>query len=223
MKIHHSVIQFVSEAVGTFLMVFFAAGSVMVEELSNGLITPLGIALSPGIVVMTVVYAISHISGAHINPAVTFRLALTKHFRWKDVPVYWSAQLIGAVLAAVMLRMMLGLVAGMGGHSPSGTVAQSLGMEVAITSFLMFVVMAVLINKKRFGSTYGLAIGGAVVLGILVGGPISGGSMNPARTFGPAVVGSVWIDHWIYWVGPLVGSAIGAFTYLGLNKMSIKS
>ena len=122
-----------------------------------------------------------------------------------------------------MLRMMLGLVAGMGGHSPSGTVAQSLGMEVAITSFLMFVVMAVLINKKRFGSTYGLAIGGAVVLGILVGGPISGGSMNPARTFGPAVVGSVWIDHWIYWVGPLVGSAIGAFTYLGLNKMSIKS
>ena len=222
MKIHHSVIQFLSEAVGTFLMVFFAAGSVMVEELSNGLVTPLGIALSPGIVVMAVVYAISHISGAHINPAVTFGLDLTKHFRWKDVPLYWSAQLSGAILAAVILRLMLGLVGGMGGHTPSGNTAQSLGMEVAITSFLMFVVMAVSINQKRFGSTYGLAIGGAVALGILVGGPISGGSMNPARTFGPALVGSVWIDHWIYWVGPLLGAAIGALTYLGLNKMSIK-
>ena len=222
MKTPPALPRFVAEAFGTYTLVFAAAGSVMVEELSDGLVTPLGVALSPGLVVMAMVYAIGHISEAHINPAVTFGFALTRRLPWRDAPVYWGAQLCGAALAAGTLRIMLGLVAGMGGHTPSGSAAQSLGMEVALTFFLMFVVMAVSTNQERFGSASGLAIGGVVVLAILLGGPISGGSMNPARTFGPALVGWVWTDHWVYWAGPLLGAALGALTYWWLTALGIK-
>ena len=195
MKTTSPLLRFVVEGIATFALVFSAAGSVMVEEVSNGLVTPIGVALSPGLVVMAMIYAVGHISGAHINPAVTFGFALTRRFPWRDLPVYWCAQLGGAVLAAGILRILLGLVAGMGGHTPSGNVAQSLGIEVVLTFLLMFVVNTVSADQGRVRSFSGLAIGGTVVVGILVGGPISGGSMNPARSFGPALVGSIWTEE----------------------------
>ena len=222
MKTSHLLLRFAAEGTGTFALVFVAAGSVMLGQVSGGLGTPLGVALSPGLVVMVVIYAVGHISGAHINPAVTFGFALTRNFPWREVPVYWCAQLSGAILAVGVLRIMLGLVAGMGGNTPSGSAVQSLGMEIVLTFFLMFVVTAVSTNQDRVGSFSGMAIGSVVVLGILLGGPISGGSMNPARSFGPAFVGLIWTDHWVYWVGPLLGSALGALVYVGLTKMSIK-
>ena len=171
------------------MLVLFAAGSVMIDERSGGLVADRGEALSSGLIAMAMVYAIGHTSGAHINPAVTLGLALTRRFPWRDAPAYWGAQVVGAVLAAGTLRALFGVVASMGGHRPSGDVAQSLGLEVVLTFFLMFVIMAVVANPERIGNASGLAIGGTVALGVLIGGPISGGSMNPARSFGPALVG----------------------------------
>ncbi len=209
-----------AEVVGTFLLVFFAAGSVMVDERSGGLVTDLGEALSSGLIVMAMVYAVGHISGAHINPAVTLGFMLTKRISRRDALAYWGAQVVGAVLAAGTLRALFGVVASMGGHTPSGDVAQSLGLEVVLTFLLMFVIMAIVANPDRIGSASGLAIGGTVALGVLVGGPISGGSMNPARSFGPALVGWTWTSHWVYWVGPLLGAALGASAYWSLGKVS---
>jgi len=207
-----------AEVVGTFLLVLFAAGSVMVDERSGGLVTDLGEALSSGLIVMAMVYAIGRISGAHINPAVTLGLLLTRRFPWRDAPAYWGAQVGGAVLAAGTLRAVLGDVASMGGHRPSGDVAPSLGLEVALTFSLLFVIMAVVANPERIGKASGLVIGGTVFLGVLVGGPISGGSMNPARSFGPALVGWTWTAHWVYWVAPLLGATLGVAAYWSLGK-----
>ena len=207
-----------AEVVGTFLLVLFAAGSVMVDERSGGLVTDLGEALSSGLIVMAMVYAIGQISGAHINPAVTLGLLLTRRLPWRDAPAYWGAQVCGAVLAAGTLRAVLGDVASMGGHRPSGDVTPSLGLEVVLTFSLMFVIMAVVANPERIGKASGSAIGGTVFLGVLVGGPISGGSMNPARSFGPALVGWTWTGHWVYWVGPLLGATLGSATYWSLAK-----
>jgi len=207
-----------AEAAGTFLLVLFAAGSVMVDERSGGLVTDLGEALSSCLIVMAMVYAVGRISGAHINPAVTLGLLLTRRFRLRDAPAYWGAQIGGGVLAAGALRAVLGDVASVGGHRPSGDVVPSLGLEVVLTFSLMFVIMAVVANPERIGKASGLAIGGTVFLGVLVGGPISGGSMNPARSFGPALVGWTWTAHWVYWVGPLLGATLGAAAYRSLRK-----
>ena len=207
-----------AEVVGTFLLVFFAAGSVMVDERSGGLVTDHGEALSSGLIVMAMVYAIGHISGAHINPAVTLGFLLARRIPWSHAPAYWGAQIGGALLAAGALRAMFGNIASMGGHMPSGDVAESLGLEIVLTFSLMFVIMAVVSNPERTGSASGIVIGGTVALGVLVGGPISGGSMNPARSLGPALVGWTWTAHWLYWAGPLLGATLGASAYRLLEK-----
>ena len=207
-----------AEVVGTFLLVFFAAGSVMIDERSGGLVTDPGEALSSGLIVMAMVYAIGHISGAHINPAVTLGFLLTRRIPWRHSLAYWGAQIGGAVLGAGALRVMFGNIASMGGHMPSGNVIESLGLEIALTFSLMFVIMAVVSNPGKIGSASGMVIGGTVALGVLVGGPISGGSMNPARSLGPALIGWTWTAHWLYWAGPLLGATLGASAYKLLEK-----
>ena len=205
--------RFSAEAIGTFALVFSACGVVMADSLSEGLIGPIGVALVPGLVVMGMVYAIGNISGAHMNPAVTLGFTLTNRLSWKDAPVYLVAQLIGSVAAASALRVSLGTAGELGKHIPSVGAIQSLGLEIVITFLLMFVIMSVTTQENDLSTVSGIAIGGMVALGILLGGPISGGSMNPIRSFGPALVLFDWTHHWIYWAGPLLGSAIGAFSY----------
>ncbi|MQF82619.1 MIP family channel protein [SAR202 cluster bacterium AD-802-E10_MRT_200m] len=211
-------LRFLAETIGTFGLVFFAAGSVMVDSIAQGILTLIGLALCSGLAVMTMIYTFGPISGAHINPAVTFGFALTGRLPWKDAGVYVIAQITGAVIAALLLRATFGLVADVGGHAPSGSPIQSFVLEISLTFFLMAVIIATTVNHRQFGSLAGLVIGGTVALCIVMGGPISGGSMNPARSFGPALVAWNWGSHWVYWIGPLVGSSLGGILCSWLLK-----
>ncbi len=201
-----------AECIGVFFLVLAACCSVMIGGLT-GAYGHMGMAFSPGLVVMVMVAATGHLSMAHLNPAVTLAFALTGHFPWRDVPFYISGQLIAAALGAAVLRFLFGNVFVLGANQPAGPIVQSLIMEVLVTAILMFVIAAVATDRRAKGLPAGLAIGGAVALNVLWAGPISGASMNPARSFGPVLISGVWTAHWIYWVGPIVGAALGAFAY----------
>lgn len=209
--------RFVSEMVGTFGLVFAGTGAIIVNEISEGQVTHVGIGLTFGLVVAAMIYATGHISGAHINPAVTLGFALARHFPWREVPYYWAAQLGGATLASLVLLGLLGDTADMGATLPSGEAWQSAALEVALTFFLMFVIMAVATDVRAVGQAAALAIGATVALEAIFAGPISGASMNPARSFGPALVGVAWASHWIYWVGPMLGAGVAAVVYRWLR------
>ena len=172
-----------------------------------------GVAITFGLVIMAMIYAVGHVSGAHFNPAVTFAFALTRHFPWPRVIAYWAAQLVGALLAAALLRSSLGNIAHVGATLPAGSQAQSFLWEVVMTAFLMFVILAVATDTRAVGEAAAIAIGGTVGLDAMFGGPISGASMNPARSIGPAVVSGELHALWLYIVAPLVGASIGALLY----------
>ena len=206
-----------AECIGTFGLVFIAAGAAMVDEISGGSLGLVGNAFASGLIVTAMIYAVGHISGAHINPAVTLAFALVRRISLRDAGVYWAAQMVGAVLAASVLRLLLGKVGIMGGHAITIDPVQAVGVEIVLTFLLMFVIMAVATDKRAVGRAAALAIGATVTFDILVGGPLTGGSMNPARTTGPALLAANWQDLWIYWVGPPVGAALAAFLYMWLN------
>jgi len=172
-----------------------------------------GVAITFGLVIMVMIYAVGHVSGAHFNPAVTFAFALTRHFPWRSAVLYWCAQVAGALLAAALIRASLGSDAHLGATLPSGSQAQSFVWELVLTFFLMFVIIAVATDTRAVGEAAAIAIGGTVGLDAMFGGPISGASMNPARSLGPAVVGGDLHALWLYIVAPLVGASLGAFTY----------
>ena len=201
-----------AECIGVFFLVLAACGSVMIGGLT-GAYGHMGMAFSPELVAMVMVAATGHLSMAHLNPAVTLAFALTGHFPWREVPFYISGQLIAAAMGAAVLRFLFGNVFVLGANQPAGPIVQSLVMEVLVTAILMFVIAAVATDRRAKGLPAGLAIGGAVALNVLWAGPISGASMNPARSFGPVLISGVWTAHWIYWVGPIVGANLGAFAY----------
>ena len=201
-----------AELVGTYALVTAGCGAIMVNT-TSGVVTHVGIACTFGLIVMVMIAATGHVSGAHFNPAVTIAFALTRHFSWRDVPFYIGGQLLGATAGAWTVRALFGDVAHLGATLPSGSVFQSFGLEIVLTAFLMFVIMAVATDTRAVGQLAALAIGGTVALDALWGGPISGASMNPARSLGPALVAGMWRDQWIYLVAPLIGAAIGAWTY----------
>lgn len=202
-----------AEFAGTFLLVFAGPGAVVINEVSGGGVGSLGIGLSFGLAVMVAIYAVGHISGAHINPAVTVAFALSRHFPWRLVPSYIAAQLLGACAASAAHLTLFGNVANLGATSPSGSPWQALGLEVILTFFLMFVIAAVATDVRAVGQAAAIAIGGYVALAATFAGPIAGASMNPARSFGPALLNGSWNGHWVYWVGPLLGAAFGALLY----------
>jgi MIP family channel proteins len=201
-----------AEALGTFALVFFGAGAIMVAS-RNGSLGQVGIALAFGLVIAAMVYALGHISGAHLNPAVSLAFALSRHFPWRLVGAYWTAQFLGAIAAALLLRGSLGDVADVGATTPSGSDGQSFLWEVVLTFFLMLVIMAVATDTRAVGEAAAIAIGGTVALGALVGGPVSGASMNPARSLGPALAAGELDSLWIYLLAPLLGAALGAVAY----------
>ena len=201
-----------AELVGTFALVFAGCGAVMVEA-KTGALGHVGVAITFGLVIMAMIYAVGHISGAHLNPAVSLAFALNRHFPWTKLLGYWAAQLVGAFAAAALLRASLGNIAHVGATLPSGSERQSFLWELVLTFFLMFVIMAVATDTRAVGEAAAIAIGATVGLDAMFGGPISGASMNPARSIGPAFVSGDLHALWVYITAPLVGAALGAAIY----------
>jgi aquaporin NIP len=201
-----------AELVGTFALVFAGCGAVMVEA-KTGALGHVGVAITFGLVIMAMIYAVGHISGAHLNPAVSLAFALNRHFPWTKLLGYWAAQLVGAFAAATLLRASLGNIAHVGATLPSGSERQSFLWELVLTFFLMFVIMAVATDTRAVGEAAAIAIGATVGLDAMFGGPISGASMNPARSIGSAFVNGDLHGLWVYVAAPLVGAALGAAIY----------
>ena len=202
----------VAEALGTFALVFAGAGAVMVDAKTHAL-GHVGVALTFGLVIMAMIYAVGHISGAHFNAAVTFAFALSRHFPWPRALGYWLAQFIGAVTAAALLRASLGNVAHVGATLPAGSQSQSFLWELVLSFFLMFVIMAVATDTQAVGEAAAIAIGGTIGLDAMFGGPVSGASMNPMRSLGPALVAGNLHSLWLYIAAPLIGTSLGALAY----------
>jgi MIP family channel proteins len=202
----------VAEAIGTFALVFAGCGAVMVDAKTHQL-GHVGVAISFGLAIMFGIYAVGHISGAHFNPAVTFAFALTRHFPWPRTVAYWGAQVAGALLAAALLRASLGNIADTGATLPSGSQGQSFLWELVLSGFLMFVILAVATDTRAVGEAAALAVGGTVLLDAMFGGPISGASMNPARSLAPALVSGNLHALWIYLLAPVLGAALGGLAY----------
>ena len=202
----------VAEAFGTFALVFAGAGAIMVDAKTHAL-GHVGVAITFGLVIMAMIYAVGHVSGAHFNGAVTFAFALTRHFPWQRAAGYWGAQLIGAIAAAALLRGSLGNIADVGATLPSGSQGQSFLWELVMTAFLMFVILAVATDTRAVGEAAAIAIGGTIGFDAMFGGPISGASMNPARSLGPALVSGDLHALWLYIAAPLLGAALGALAY----------
>jgi MIP family channel proteins len=209
----------VAEAIGTFALVFAGAGAVMVDARTHQL-GHVGVAIAFGLVIMVMIYAVGHVSGAHFNPAVSLAFAVSRHFPWTRAVAYWAAQITGALLAAALLRASLGSDAHVGATLPSGSLGQSFVWEVVLTFFLMFVIMAVATDTRAVGEAAAIAIGGTVGLDAMFGGPISGASMNPARSLGPALVSGDLHALWLYLVGPAAGAILGALAYQVVRKES---
>jgi MIP family channel proteins len=172
-----------------------------------------GVALTFGLVIMAMIYAVGHISGAHFNAAVTFAFALSRHFPWPRAIAYWCAQFLGALAAAALLRGSLGNLAHVGATLPSGSQGQSFLWELVLSFFLMFVIMAVATDTRAVGEAAAIAIGGTIGLDAMFGGPISGASMNPVRSLGPALISGDLHALWLYILAPIVGTSLGALAY----------
>lgn len=195
-----------AEGVGTFVLVFFGCGSIAVG------LGPGPVALAFGLSIAVGIYALGHISGAHFNPAVSIAFAIGRHLPWHRAATFAIAQVVGATAAAALLRLTLGDVP-LGVTHPAAGWGAGTAWEVVMTALLMLVITAVATDVRAVGQAAALAIGGTVTLAAFVGGPVSGASLNPARSLGPAFVAGDLADIGIYIAGPLIGAALGVLLY----------
>lgn len=207
-----------AEMIATFVLVFLGCGSVVADKMSGGKVTLVGISLAFGLAIMAMVRAVGHISGAHMNPAITIAFASVQEFPLKLVPFYIVAQVAGAICAGYVLRLMFDYNLNaetdhLGCNRPADGDLQSLAMEFVITSVLMFVVSSVAVDSRSVGELAGLILGLTIALLAIVAGTVSGGSMNPARSIGPAVASNWYKSLWVFVVGPIVGAVAGAWLY----------
>jgi len=201
---------YVAEFIGTFALVFIGAGAVAAGV---GL---LGVALAHGLVLICMAYAIGHISGCHINPAVTISMWLTKKIDGAKAFGYVVFQIFGGLVAAYFLAIIfVGSNIGATVLSPEVSYGQGILLEAIMTFFLVFVIFGVAVDKRAPKGIYGVAIGLVLTANILMGGALTGASLNPARSFGPALVSGMWSNHSLYWIGPILGAIVAAFVYNG--------
>lgn len=212
-RVHPLLQSSIAEGIGTFGLVFAGTGAVIIDALMNGGVTHVGVALTFGLIIFTMISAVGHISGAHFNPAVTLAFASAGHFPWRRVVPYVASQVVGAFLASLLLRMLFGNVAHLGATLPHGSQMQSFWLEVVLTFFLMFVITSVATDARAVSRAAAFAIGGTVGLEAMFAGPISGASMNPARSLAPALVSGTWSSLWLYLLAPIVGALIGTWMY----------
>jgi len=197
----------VAEAIGTFCLVFAGTAAIVVDAAGGG-VTHVGVSMVFGLVVFAMIAAVGDVSGAHINPAVTFGFWLAGRFPATSIAGYVAAQILGACAASAAVHALFPADANLGATQPAGAAAQAWWLELILTAILMYLILAVSSGSREKGITAGLAIGGMVTLGALLGGPVSGASMNPVRSLAPAVV-SGRLDHlWIYLTAPFVGAAV---------------
>jgi len=204
----------VAEGFGTFALVFAGCGAIVAEATDPGSLGVVGIALVFGLIVMAMVYATGHLSGAHLNPAVTLAFVLTRHFPRAEALAYLAAQFAGAIAAAALLAAVWpSQPAALGATVPTVGIGSAFVYEAVLSAFLMFVIMAVATDTRAVGAAAAIAIGGTVGLDALFGGPVTGASMNPARSLGPALLSGELRDLWLYLLAPPVGAALGALAY----------
>ena len=214
--------KLVAEFIGTFALVFFGCGAVCTDQYLHGTggLGLLGVALSFGLAIALMVCALGHISGGHFNPAITIGFWVTKRINTVDTILYWAAQLAGAIAAAFLLKAIVPedtwRAVALGTPELARDFPRWAGMvlEAVTTFFLVFVVFATAVDERgTFKSVAGFAIGLTITLGILVSGPLTGGALNPARAFGPALASTHWANHGVYWVGPLAGGFVAGLLY----------
>ncbi|KAG5226927.1 noduline intrinsic protein [Salix suchowensis] len=211
----------VAELIATYLLIFVTCGAAAISDSDEHKVSKLGASVAGGLVVTVMIYAVGHISGAHMNPAVTTAFAAVLDFPWKQVPFYVAAQVTGAISASFTLKVLLNPIKHVGTTSPSGTAVQALIMEIVVTFSMMFITSAVATDTRAVGELAGIAVGSAVCITSILAGPISGGSMNPARTLGPAIASQYFKGMWVYLLGPLTGALLGAWSY-NLIRMADK-
>src|SRR5437764_6668835 len=196
------------ECFGTFALVFAGTGAIVIDEVTGGGVSHVGIALTFGLIVLAMVYTLGDISGAHINPAVTIGFWAARRFDARKVLPYIVSQCVGAFLASAILRMLFPVNLTLGATIPAGPVLQSFILELILTALLMFVILGVSTGAREKGITAGIAVGSVIGLEAMFAGPICGASMNPARSFGPALVSMHFQHLWIYLVAPVLGALL---------------
>ena len=201
-----------AECLGTFCLVFAGTGAIVINDISGGVVTHVGVALTFGLIVFAMITAVGDVSGAHLNPAVTFGFFLARRLPGNAVAPYVASQVMGAVLGSITLRLLFPSHPGLGGTLPTGSLLQSFVLEVLLTAMLMYVILSVTIGAKEKGITAGIAIGGVIALEALFAGPVSGASMNPARSLAPALVSGQLYAVWVYLVAPTLGAGLAVLT-----------
>jgi len=210
--------KYLSELIGTFGLVFAGTGAIVVNNFSNGVITHAGIALTFGLIVMAMIYAVGDISGAHINPAVTIAFFVSKRISLKDTVNYIIFQLIGAVLASLFLKIVFPKDQYLGMTLPAIDIFPAFIFEVLLTFFLVLVIFHVATGAKEKGVMAGVAIGATVCLEAMFAGPVTGASMNPARSIAPAIAAGNFENLWIYISAPIIGAVLGVMVSMYLKK-----
>lgn len=216
--------RYLAEFIGTFALVFCGTGAVVIDEVTHGAVSHVGVAFTFGLIVIAMIYSFGEISGAHINPAVTLAFWVAGRFDKKGIIPYIVSQLAGAVLASVVLKLMFPASPDLGATLPAGSYLQSFILEFILTYILMLVILNVSQGSKETGIMAGMAIGSTVLLEAMFAGPICGASMNPARSFAPAVVSGNVQSLWIYIIAPVAGAITASLTWkimTGMDKRKL--
>jgi aquaporin NIP len=218
MLLNHSMKRLLAEFLGTFALVFAGTGAIVVDQSTGGAIGHAGVALVFGLVVLAMIQTFGDVSGAHFNPAVTLGFAAAGRFRRQGVPTYIIAQLCGALAASGLLKLLFPSSATLGTTLPAGSDAQSFILEVVLTAILMLVILSVSSGAKEKGINSGIAIGSVVALEAMFAGPISGASMNPARSLAPAIVSGNFQHLWLYPTATVLGALIAIPLCIGTRE-----
>lgn len=210
--------KFFAEILGTFALVFAGTGAIVINDFSGGAITHVGIALTFGLIVLAMVYTVGDVSGAHLNPAVTIGFWAARRMRGREVLPYMASQFIGAILASGLLRSLFPENKLLGATMPAGSEMQSFVLETVLTFFLMLTILNVSTGSKEKGVTAGIAVGSVIALEAMFAGPVSGASMNPARSLAPALVSGHFEHLWIYLIAPPLGAVAAMFACRGIRE-----